>query len=201
MNWELLIKSVVAIGVIFTISRVIFDFHFGKKANLREEYRFAKEFLDETDKSDLHPFTIGKGYQAIAGTTAVKAQEIEYLLSLENPIQSLRDFVFSKQLFERAEGNGEFELKFKKKYMSKLSRLLWMWFYRGVYFVLSFAALSPLLLAKPFGISSGDMIIQLIFTLPFFGLYAGVSLNAYGKFSRAEHLYNNQRRHTSQVVW
>lgn len=200
MDWTLIAKLVIAGVGIFTAGKVLHDIFIGNRTNLREEYRFAKEFLDETDKTKLHPYTLGKGYQAVAGTTAIKASEAEYILSLENPIQCLRDFVLSKQLFERLDTEGDFKLVFKKKYMSDWSRWWRKKLYLFLYFVLAFAAISPMLLSNIFKVELSKSILQMLFTLPFFGLYAWLSLKAYGKLSRAEHIHSNQRHHTSRVI-
>jgi hypothetical protein len=200
MDWGTIAKVALAIVGIFTAGKVLFDVFVGKKTNLREEYNFAKEFLDDTNKQDLHPFTLSKGYQGIAGTNSVKASEIEYILSLKDPVQCLRDFILSKQLFERLEVEGDFKLIFLNKYKSHLSRRAKKLFYLVLYFTLAFAALSPMLLSKSFEVDAADSFLQLLFTLPFFGLYAWVSLQAYAKLSRGEFLYNNQKLHTSNIV-
>jgi hypothetical protein len=116
MDWGTIAKVALAIVGIITAGKVFFDILIGKKSNLREEYEFAKGFLDDTVKKSLHPFTLSKGYQAIAGTNAVKSSEIEYILSLKDPVQCLSDFILSKQLFERLETEGDFKLVFQKKY-------------------------------------------------------------------------------------
>jgi len=195
------IAKVVLGGVgIVTAGKVFFDIFIGKKTNLREEYKFAKEFLDDTSKEKLHPYTLSKGYQAIAGTVTVKATEIEYILSLKDPIQCLHDFILSKQLFERLEVKGDFKLVFKKKFKSNYSRRWRKIFYLVSYFTLAFLAFSPMILSKYFEASAVDSLLQMLFTLPFLGLYAWLSLKAYAKIARGEHVFNNQEKHTSGIL-
>ncbi|WP_340677875.1 hypothetical protein [Paraglaciecola sp.] len=200
MDWTLVAKLVVAAAGIFTAWKVLFDSFLGSRSSLREEYKFAKDFLDDTAKKGLHPFTLSKGYHAIAGTTAVKRSEIEYILSLEDPYQCLRDFILSKQLFERLETKGDFKLIFKKKYSQKIARQFRKLLYLSLYWILSFAALSPLIISGFFGVKSEMMLTQVFFTLPFFGMYAWMALNAYSKFSRAEHIFSNQKQHSPRIV-
>lgn len=200
MDWTTIAKVALAIVGIITAGKIFFDVFVGKKTNLREDYKFAKEFLDDTDKQKLHPFSLSKGYQSIAGTITVRASEIEYILSLKDPVQCLRDFILSKQLFERLETEGDFKLAFIKKYKSDFSRGWRKLWYLTLYFSLAFTALSPMLLSKFFEVEATDALLQLMFTLPFFGLYAWMSLQAYAKLTRGEFLYNNQKQHTSNIV-
>ncbi len=200
MDWGTIAKVALAIVGIITAGKVFFDVFVGKKTNLREEYKFAKEFLDDTNKQELHPFTLNKGYQSIAGTDSVKASEVEYILSLKDPVQCLRDFILSKQLFERLKTEGDFKLVFIKKYESNFARGWRKPWYLTLYAALAFVALSPVLLSKLLEVETANTFLQLSFTLPFFGLYAWVSLQAYAKLSRGEFLYNNQKQHTSNIV-
>ncbi len=200
MEWELVTKLILAVVGIITAAKILFDVFLVRRTNYREEYKFAKEFLDQTDKENLHPYTLGKGYQAIAGTTAVKASEIKYILSLENPIQCLNDFVLSKQLFERLETDGDFKLRFKDKYKSNFSRLWRKKMYLSLYFILAFAALSPWILSSVFKLEISNFLSLLAFTIPVFGLYAWMSLQAYSKLSRGEFILKNQRQHSSKVM-
>lgn len=198
-NLVLISKLIVAMGGIISAIMVFFDAS-KKKSTLREEYKFAREFLDDTSKEKLHPYTLGKGYQAIAGTTAVKALEIEYILALENPIQCLNDFVLSKQLFERLDTDGDFKLIFKDKYKSDFSRRWRKIMYLSLYFILALAALSPWILSSVFKLEILKFLALLVFTVPVLGFYAWMSLQAYSKLIRSEHIFNNQRQHTPRVV-
>jgi hypothetical protein len=200
MDWGTIAKVALAIVGIITAGKVFFDILIGKKSNLREEYEFAKGFLDDTVKKSLHPFTLSKGYQAIAGTNAVKSSEIEYILSLKDPVQCLSDFILSKQLFERLETEGDFKLVFQKKYEKPFSRGWRKAWYLILYFTLAFAALSPVLLSKFFNVEAAKSLLQLLFTLPFFGLYAWMALQAYAKLARGDFLFKNQKQHTSNIV-
>lgn len=200
MDWELFIKFILAGVGIFTIWKVLFDTSNGKRSSLRDEYEFAKRFLDETDKRNLHPYTLSKGYQAVAGTTTLKASEIEYILSLKDPLQCLRDFSLSKQLFERLETRGEFKLIFTNKYSKSFSRRWRKAMYYTLYWILSFFALSPVILSNFFEVKSYDTLLQTLFTLPLFGFYAWMAMKANSKIVRAECLSKNQILHSPKII-
>lgn len=200
MDWTLFTKFVVAGVGIFTAWKVLFETSNGKRSSLRDEYNFAKTFLDDTEKNELHPFTLEKGYQAIAGSTMLRVSEIEFILSLKKPLQCLNDFSSSKQLFERLDTTGDFELIFKKEYSSRFSRGWRKLTYMALYWILSFTALSPLIFSKFFDIELQNMLIQTLFTLPFFGLYAWIALKANINIVRAERLFSNQVEHSPMIV-
>ncbi|SPO55668.1 conserved protein of unknown function [Pseudomonas sp. JV551A1] len=69
---ENLVKAVSIIGAILAGAKIIFEFTIGKLSRLREEYRFAKEFLHDLQETDaskkLHPMAVERGYRALAGT-------------------------------------------------------------------------------------------------------------------------------------
>ena len=79
MDVEIIFKVVTAIGGIIGVGKVIYELSSGSKLRLREEYRFAKEFLkDVQQEKGIHPLIKEKGYHAIAGTDSIKSEEIEY---------------------------------------------------------------------------------------------------------------------------
>lgn len=200
MDWALITKIVLAAAAIFTASKVLFDIFYGKRSNIRDEYSFSKKFFDDLENGKLHPYVVEKGYQAIAGTTNVKASEVAYILSLKNPVQCLRDFVLSKDLFERLETNGSFKLVFKRKYKSKFSRSWRMAMYFVLYFVFAFLAFAPFVISTVTKSSFSTYIVQLAITFPVFGSYAWFALKSYGQLKRGEYLFNNQSQHTSKVI-
>jgi hypothetical protein len=197
MDLLLLIKIVPTIVGVVGIGRIIYELISGVKTKLREEYKFAKEFLDQEDISKLHPFTQEKGFQAIAGSTHVTQKEIEYILSLSNPVQRLNDFKKSRLLFEKIETKGDFELIYRKRYASTFSRNWRKGWYLSWYGLLAFCAASPFVFTDKFGQHG---LFALLITLPSFGFYAVISLNAYGKLKAAERLTKNKEFHTSNIL-
>ncbi|RFA30004.1 hypothetical protein CAI21_07220 [Alkalilimnicola ehrlichii] len=115
MNIELIIKVVLAAVAVIGLWPILYGIIAGKKIRLREEYRFAKEFLDDLASGrQMHPYALEKGCQAIAGTTAIKAIEVQYILTLENPASCLRDFVLARSYLEHLETAGDLKITFSK---------------------------------------------------------------------------------------
>jgi len=198
MDLALGLRGAVAAVAIFGAGRAMYELKVGQKKHLREEYDFAKQFIDETEKEDLHPYTKEKGYQAVAGSTIAQSHEVEYVLSLKNPVQCLRDFSLSRTLLTDfpKDNSVQDKLLFKEKYGSESKRRWLKRWYLFLYFVLAVVAFLPLI------INPGNSLAmsQLLFTLPFGGFYAWMALHAYTKLRRAEHLVGNQEKHTRQVV-
>lgn len=199
MDWDLTIRFLLAVVGIGTAAFKFYDISIGKRANLREQYRFAKEFIDDTEKANLHPYTLEKGYQAIAGTEYVTAVEVKYLLNLQSPLQSLSDFILAKRLLEPVLADNP-KVSFKKKYLSVWSRRWRKTFYMFAYGITAMASVSPQWGGTLIKMSFSNALSALLLTLPIFGFYAFLSVKAYAKIKRAENLVNNQRSHAPRVV-
>jgi hypothetical protein len=201
MDTETIFKFFGAMAAIIGAGRVIYDITVGNKSRLREDYKFAKEFLHDLKESpDLHPFAVEKGYQAIAGSTALKTEEIAYLLSLENPGKCLKDYVLSKEHLQHLNTSGDLQLFFAEKYSTPWARTWRKALYLTLYLVLSLAALSPLIMVKA-GITKPIQLVTLLaFTITIFGYYAWVSLKAFARIYRGEQLVQNQKKHTRKIL-
>ncbi|MEZ8767905.1 hypothetical protein AB6D79_07590 [Vibrio alginolyticus] len=197
MDLLILVKIFPIIVGIFGIWKFIYELISGSKYKLREEYKFAKEFLDDSNIDKLHPFTREKGYQAIAGSSQVTQKEIEFILSLSNPVQRLKDFKNSRQLFENRENNGAFKLVYKKRYQFNTYRNIIKGWYLLCYGTLAFMAASPYVFPEWFGQQG---MLALIITVPSFGFYSVISLISYGKLKAAERLIEHVKYHTYNKV-
>lgn len=198
---ETIFKLVTATLGIFGVARIIYEFSTGSKNKLREEYRFAKEFLrDIAQEPKLHPLAIEKGYYAIAGTTSIKSKEIEYILSLENPDTCLKDYVLSRQYLEHISKNGNFKVEFSQKYKSDFSRNWRKTVHVLIYFFGSLIALSPFLLFKPLGLNINQFMGLTVITIPVFGFFAFDSLKSFIKIKRGEKLVISQSKHTKLII-
>ncbi|MCF6250410.1 MAG: hypothetical protein L3J75_03950 [Methylococcaceae bacterium] len=197
---ELIIRSILAVPAIFVAWKIIYDITVGKRADLREEYKFAKEFLSDARKDDIHPFVLEKGYHAIAGSSILSPEYISYILSLKNPSQCLKDYVLSIQLMDELKMEGNLKLKFKRKYQCSWFRNWLKIFYSVGYFLLAFIALSPVVASNYFGISALHSLLLLAFTLPLAGTLAWSSLTAYARVKRGEELIYNQKKHTTIIM-
>lgn len=201
MDIELVLKVIGAVAAVFGVGRALYEIISGNKPKLRDEYKFARDFLDDlSTKKDLHPFVIEKGYHAIAGTTAIKGEEVAYILTLENSARCLRDFVLARKYIEHINTTGDLQIAFSGKYKSAWSRRWRKYIYVTGYSVFAFAALSPLLLNGPMAINAKAMFALLAFTLPVFGLLAWNSLQSFVQIYRGEKLVENQQKHTKRII-
>jgi hypothetical protein len=192
MQFETIVKIISAIVAVAGVGKIIYDVTTGNKSRLREDYKFAKEFLEDLKNNpDLHPFAVEKGYQAIAGSKFISAEEVSYLLSLKNPNKCLNDYLLSRKYLQKLDTNGDLYLAFSNKYSSPLSRNL----RKGVFFTLyvCFALISivPIFVPQYFRF--------IVITLPGFGYYAFASLDVYIRIYRGEQLVKNQQKHTSTL--
>ncbi|MEM9155811.1 MAG: hypothetical protein AAGB13_12395 [Cyanobacteria bacterium P01_F01_bin.33] len=192
MQLEIIIKIITAIVAILGAGKIIYEITTGKRSRLREDYKFAKDFLEELrENPDLHPFAVEKGYQAIAGSTTISTDEIAYILSLKNPARCLNDYLLSKKYLYKLETHGYLRLEFSKKYASDWSRKWRKILNLLLYFFFSFCAIAPILMP--------EYIRLIVVTLPGFGYYAFVSLDTYIRIKIGEKLVKNQQRYTSNL--
>jgi hypothetical protein len=194
MEFEIILKIIGAIVAVSSTGKIFYDVTTGRKSRLREDYKFAKEFLEDIKNNpDLHPFAVEKGYHAIAGSVALKSEEVAYLLSLKNPGKCLNDYVLSRKYLRAINIDGDFRLEFSKKYSSLLSRRIRKIFYISLYAIFGIIALAPIFAPSKFA-------ILFFITLPGFGYYALFFLNLYIQIYRGEQLVNNQKRHTQKIL-
>ncbi len=55
---ELIIRSILVVPAVLGAGKIIYDITVGKRAHLREEYKFAKDFLSDANKDGIHPNVI-----------------------------------------------------------------------------------------------------------------------------------------------
>lgn len=197
MDQNLLFEIITAIVAILGLGKIFYEISSRNKATLRDEYLFSKDFLNDlAQEIKPHPFSIEKGYQAIAGTSKITSKEVSYLLSLENSCQCVRDYVFSREYLEYIDAKQKSEIVFLKKYNSKTQRLVYKSIYISSYFIFAFLALSPFLFPGFFGFNLYNSIKNCLFTFPFFGYFAFTSIQFFAKLMRSEKLINNQKNYT-----
>ncbi|UUQ64865.1 hypothetical protein NLK61_27345 [Pseudomonas fuscovaginae UPB0736] len=197
MDWQIVLHLLAAVGAIAGAAKVIIDFSTGSKARLKEDYRFAKEFLhDFTNSEELHPLAIERGFYAIAGTTSIKATDIAHLVSLHEPHQRLKDYVLSRQYVELNSINHrvEFRRKYRKPLVRKSRKVLGLM----LYVLTASAAMGPFLSIGFLHFAPKYLLLTLL-TLPCFGFYAVDALRMVLKISRAEALVKEQRSHTPRI--
>lgn len=195
---ELAVKLLSFLGGLIAIWRVFFTMKKASQKQLKEDFKFSKEFLN--DLENLHPHSKIKGYQALAGSEQVYAHEVEYILTLSDPVQSLKDYVLSKQLFVRERNDPHFKFKFRGRYAKKYYRNVLKVCYFSWYVITVSFAVSPLILPsfKTFGLEQG--LLYLMFTAPIGGFYAWASLTALFKLKRSDDLMNKQETRISPLA-
>jgi hypothetical protein len=188
-------KIVGLLCAIYPIGKGIIEWVYGRTSRMREEYRFAKEFLSAINgQVPVHSFALEKGYQALAGSKRITISEAQYLLSLENSASRMEDFVLGYAYIQHLVAGGGNEISFRTKFVTDFSRLWRKIVYFFGYVVWFFAAFSPFIFAGPLRLSPSVVLVSLALTLPTLGAYAVFSLTAAFKLMSAERLIKLQRR-------
>lgn len=203
MNIELGLKLGGVIIALIGLAKILYDLYIGKRTRMRDEYKFAREFFDDLQNAapgSFHPYLREKGYQAIAGDSQMRADEIEYLLSLTRPERALRDYVMGRRYLEHFPQSGNLQIKFKSAYASKWSRQWRIGMYGFFYFVLAFAAFTPWVFASALGLTGQRAIVAFFSCLLLFGPYAVLALRAGTRIHRAQMLEAHQDRHTQKIL-
>jgi hypothetical protein len=100
MDIDLLIKAAVALFGAITAAKLLHEWMNSDRGRLREEYGFARTFLKEVaEDSQMHPYLIETGYQAIAGARNVTAEEVRGILGLV-PNVPVTDYVYARDLLQ-----------------------------------------------------------------------------------------------------
>ena len=195
------VKLVGAVIGVITAGKVIYDLAVSRKARLRDDYKFAKEFFDTLEKSPRpHPLVVERGYHAIAGDSSLTVKEAEYLLSLENPNSALRDYVLAREYLEHLPESGHSEIRFKRKFSTQWSRRWRRGFYLFLYFVCALMALSPMFFLVDFSANLGAGFLLVVVFGAAFGIPAFNAVKEYGRLYRGEKLVNEQRRHGQLII-
>ncbi|RUS67269.1 hypothetical protein CUZ56_01212 [Saezia sanguinis] len=201
MNTEIIFKLITVLLGSFTLMKLFIDASRGRKSHMREEYKFAKEFLNDVkNNKEMHPFAIEKGFQAIACEQWIEAKEVDFVISLEEPTRSLNDFIQGNRYIELKEDKNGQQIVFKQKYQAiwhrrwrKLVALL-------LYFCFCLLALSPWLLLPYITMNIGTAVILLLVTIPVFGSYAYMCLSWGTRVLAAERLVKRKPVSKQQIL-
>lgn len=104
------------------------------KASLKDDYRFAREFLPQADKNDLHPVVAEMGYQALAGDAKISADEVSYLLTLKHPRDAIRSFIAARRLLDFFTTAPLEKIAFRRAYALPARRNTLRYAYAAAYF-------------------------------------------------------------------
>jgi hypothetical protein len=191
--------AMVAVGVAGNV-KFLYDLWTGKRGRLRDEYKFAKEFLADAMDKSMHPYLRAKGYKALAGDERLTADEVEYLLTLKDSEQALKDYVLGRPYLNLLSQVGNLQIEFQEKYRNP-----WMRFARKILFFVAYCLLSllaslPIIFSKSVSNHPTTVLVATAVTFTFFGPYAVLSLKASIRIHRAEKLRSNQKAHTQLLV-
>jgi len=195
LDYELLYKlATFLLGAVATW-RVVVELIRGRHGSLRDEYKFAKEFLQELKANpDMHPFLKQKGFQAIAGDPRLSTLEIEYLLSLQDSARALQDYVLGSAYLVHQVTAGAKQITFKKKYMRPWARHWRKAGYLVLYAFFYLVGVAPLILPAFKVLQISSALTTFVFSVVFFFPAAFLALRAGYRISRAEVLVSTQYR-------
>lgn len=201
MDIDLILRlGTLALGAVAT-SKLLHDWINLRQGKLREEYRFAKDFLaDLRTQEDMHPFQRQKGFQAIAGDATLSAGEIEYLLTLHDSARALKDYVLGRQYLKHFATASGAQIAFASKYDASWPRLWRKVGYFVLYFSFFTGAFSPMLLPALKVLPAGQALSLFFFTFLLFFPAAVLALIAGVRIARAEVLVKNQHKHSRGIL-
>ncbi|MFW1426717.1 hypothetical protein ACEWBX_09750, partial [Vibrio parahaemolyticus] len=186
------------VAIIATLIGVL-KFKFTRRSAMIAEYQHARAFLSEVDT--LHPYAKDLGFYTIAGSSYVSSAEIEYAISLENPVKSLKCYVKGRKYFIPFNELKYPKLKFKPKYESQRKRVFLTYFYMVMYFLMAFVAMSPAILSQFIDYSSlTDYVSLLLVSLVAFGYLAYEMLQRHLEIYFAQFLFDSQEVHRDLKV-
>lgn len=198
MEIENILKLVSPLGVIAGVAKIIYEHSSGSKHKLRDDYRFARDFLKDREHPDgLHHLAVQRGYYALAGTTSINVTDIAYLISLENPDKSLKDYALARNYVEfNAKLN---RVVYRPKVKSKFSRRWRQTAHFSAYFIFAYLSISPFILPGYYNLGSHFMWLATA-TFPGFGFFAFQTLRSFIKIQRGEALVNEQKKHATLII-
>ncbi len=188
---EDVLKIAGAFASIFAVYKVFIDIILAKSSKRREEYQFVKDYLDDLDEEESHPFLLEKGFFALTGDN-YSVDEIKYLLSFSNPgkVIKLRSSSGKFLEFDREKQRYNWDGNCKKELVRKISSKCYIAGYIGFAFV----ALSPMY----FKILGGwQNYVNIILSISL-GVIAIASLSRHEDFKYSNRLMNEQDTSTNK---
>lgn len=196
MEWELAKNIAYTMLVIIAVAKFTYDKKSKSKSDLKQDYTFSRSFLLEDLKNyELTPFLKEKGYQAVAGTSAIRADEVEYLLTLEGSGRWLMDYVYCIKYLDKKETLKSKKIAFNEKYKKKQARLIRKFIYLLVYAVFAMLAVFPLINMHTSSVTLIELLIQQSVSFLVFITIAAISLLELIKLVKAEELVNKQEKY------
>ena len=194
MDVETIYKGVLTASALLGIGSVVYAHLLGKWGRMKEDYKFAKDFLaDLNSDKEMHPYQRAKGYQALAGDPKISADEGDFLLSLHSCEEALRYYVLARDYLEHVPDPDHQRIQFKANYKSKFSRQWRKALYYAGYVRWAVLAMLPLILGVAAFKSLGLWLATYLVCGAIFLLMGVLSLRAGLKIGVAETLVRTQR--------
>ncbi|MDB5870664.1 MAG: hypothetical protein JWQ07_106 [Ramlibacter sp.] len=191
-DFEILARVIAVLAAALATLKGGYELLMHSRGRLRDEYRFAKEFLaDLQNAPSMHPFLREKGLQALAGTDGLSAREVEYLLKLPEPAVSLKDYVAAKAFLHHRATATPSEISFAPAWQAAWKRTFWKTTGLIAYVALFALAMSPLFLPMFAGGGLGSLKL-LFLTVPTFGFLAFLALVQAVRIARADRVLGRQ---------
>lgn len=200
MDIDVIVKvATFVLGVIGT-GKLFYDLAIGKRTRMRDEYKFAKEYLEDQSKNpNMHPFLRELGCRALAGDERLTAEEVEYLLSLANPDRALKDYVMGRPYLAHLSTAGNLKVNFKEKFRNAFPRKWRQFSFLLLYVLFATLASGPFVFSRFLFKDIHEMLLVSGLTAVVFGPYAWYALKAAARIHRAERLVENQAHHTQRI--
>jgi hypothetical protein len=167
----------------------------GRTSQLRDDYKFAKEFIaDLNGVAAESAFLKQRGSHALTGDASIEFRTLEYLWRLEDPSQRIRDYSLGFQYLEHLHtASAADPIRFVRPYDQHWRRWLFKGWFLLCYVVTYLLSTSPLLLSilGKWGKSSPypALVVMCIVFLPM----AFLAMKARVRMQRAEKLVECQR--------
>ncbi len=182
------------IAIVGTLIGVL-NLKFTRRSAMIAEYQHASKFLSQANS--LHPYAKELGLYAISGTNSVSPAEIEYVISLESPVKSLKCFIKGRKYFVPFNDLKYPKLKFKPSYKSRRKRLFLTYFYMSMYFLMAFIAMSPATFSQYIEFSSSSEYFSVfMLSVIVFGYLAYAMLQRHLEIYFAQFLFDTQELHS-----
>ena len=173
----------------------------GRFGQLREEYKFARDFFADLEKNpQMHPFLRQKGYQAIACDNRLASAEIEYLLTLQDSPQALKDYVLGRQYINHLATATGSQLTFKHKFESTFSRMWRKGGYLALYLGCILIGLAPIMLPALRLMPPHQAILAFAVLGTVFFPLGGFALREAVRIARAEALLRSQHKLVQPIL-
>jgi hypothetical protein len=144
---DIVIKIAGVIASAFAVFKIILEFPITNRSQLREEYKFCKEFIEDLEaKDDIHPLLVEKACEAIGGKMYAGVSEIRFLLNFPQPSLALRSYGQAKRYLMFDE--DESQIRFKPPYRNAHDRKQIKRRYSLLYFLFSSIAFTMLYFAN-----------------------------------------------------